>query len=377
VTRIVLVASSYAPRFGGVEEHVRNVAARLVDRGHDVSVWTVRLDSDPTDAVVDGIRVRYLPCPLPARSAGAAARFLASFPTAAFAWRRALRADRPEVVHVHCFGPNGTYAAGAARMARVPWVLSAHGETFADATGVYSQSAFLRSSLRHALRSADAVTGCSAVTLADLEDRFGLPSEHGRVVWNGLDLHENEAIPGAQLPERYVAAVGRVVETKGFDLLLRAFALADVPGVHLVIGGDGPALPGLRDLAVDLGVADRTTFLGRLTRPAVGGLMRGADVVVVPSRTEPFGITVLEGWRSGAPVIATTRGGPPEFVTDGVDGFLVDPLNIEALAVLLGRILNQSQLRERVGTAGRARVESFTWDATTDSYEHIYEQLAS
>jgi glycogen(starch) synthase len=372
VIRVALVTSSYAPRFGGVEEHVRNVAERLTARGHDAVVWTVRLDGDPVQDVVDGVRVRYLPCPLPARAAGAATRFVAALPAAVIAWRRAMRADRPEILHVHCFGPNGTYAAAMARMSRLPWVLSAHGETFADATGVFTDSALLRASLRHGLHHADAVTGCSALTLADLEDRFGLAAGRGEVVWNGIDLDEEESPLTDRVPERYVAAVGRMVDTKGFDLLLRAFAMADVPGVHLVLGGDGPALPGLRTLAAELGVADRTVFLGRLARPEVGGLMRGAQAVAVPSRTEPFGITVLEGWRSGAAVIATTRGGPAEFVADGVDGLLVDPFDLAALAAVLRRTLTDEELRGRVGAAGHSRVQAFTWDRATAHYENVY-----
>ena len=376
MARIALISSSYAPRFGGVEEHVRNVAAQLVRRGHSVSVWTVRLAGDPDAGLVDGIPVRYLPCPLPSRDLRAAARFAVALPAALAAWRAAVRVDAPEILHVHCFGPNGTYAAAIARWARLPWLVSSHGETFADATGVYGQSALLRASLRSALRRADAVTGCSAVTLADLEARFGLEPGRGEVVMNGLDLEEPEAPVPAHLPERYVAAVGRVVETKGFDLLLRAFARADLgPDVHLAVGGDGPALADLRVLADELGVTDRTRFLGRLTRSEVGGLMRGAQLVAVPSRTEPFGITVLEGWRSGAAVLATRHGGPPEFVADGVDGLLVDPLDVEAFAGTLARVLADGALRARIGDAGRDRVREFTWSATTERYEAVYERI--
>src|SRR5690349_9479450 len=109
MARVALVASSFLPRVGGVEEHVANVAVELRDRGHEVVVWA----ADRGDVPLRdhrGIRVRYLPCPLPTRSVSGVARFGAALPAARRVWTRALREDAPEVLHVQCFGPNGVYA---------------------------------------------------------------------------------------------------------------------------------------------------------------------------------------------------------------------------------------------------------------------------
>jgi glycogen(starch) synthase len=377
VARIALVTSSYLPRIGGVEEHVRHVATALAQRGHSVAIWSVD-QGDAAQTAAEGIPVRYLPCPLPSRSPGGALRFAARAPRARRAWREAFRLDRPEVVHVHCFGPNGVYATRFA--GKLPLVYSHHGETFMDT--VFDESALLRRSLARALTRADAVTSCSAFAARDLE-RFGMPAAGVEVVPNGVQRDE----PVGEVPDElasappYVLGVGRLVEVKAFDALIRAFALlvqrGSDQGVDVAIGGSGPDLPRLRRLADSLGIGGRVRFLGPLARPQVGAVMAGARALVVPSRVEAFGITVLEGWRAGVPVIATSNGGPAELITDGVDGLLVDPESGEGIAAALERVLTQPGFASTVGDRGATSVQRFTWEATASAYEDIYQDLTA
>ena len=119
----------------------------------------------------------------------------------------------------------------------------------------------------------------------------------------------------------------------------------------------------------DFGV---TVFTGALSRGQVRTLLDGAQAHVVPSLIEAFGIVVLEGWRSGTPVLVTDRGGPPEFVTDRVDGLLFDPDDTAALSALLEEIVRDPELRERLGTAGRAAASRFSWSSVADSYESVF-----
>ena len=100
--------------------------------------------------------------------------------------------------------------------------------------------------------------------------------------------------------------------------------------------------------------------------------MAGAEVFVMPSRLEPFGIVVLEAWRAGTAVVATTRGGPPEFVRDGRDGLLVDPFDTAAFADVLEKVLTDDELRRSVAAAGRARVAEFAWPAVAERYRAVY-----
>lgn len=376
MTRVALVASSFTPAVGGVEEHVRHVAAVLAAGGHDVVVWTADRGLPDAPDEVDGVRVRRLPTPMPARRPGPLLRFAARAPLAAWRWWRAFAADRPDVLHVQCFAPTGAWAAWLARTVRRPLVLSAHGETFMDADQVFDRSALLRRALVRALARADAVTGCSAYTLRDLERRFGLAPGRGVVVPNGVDPAEPPAVVPPALPARYLLAVGRAVRPKGFDLLLDAFARADLAGVDLVVGGDGPELAGLIDRAHALGVADRVHLPGRLGRGEVVAAMAGALALVVPSRVEAFGIVVLEGWRAGVPVVVTAHGGPAEFVTDGVDGLVVDPQDTAALSGALRAVVADEALARRLGERGKEVVRRFTWDRVARDYEAIYASVA-
>lgn len=375
MTRIALVASSYLPHLGGVEEHVFHLAGELARRGHEVTVWTVDRGEDPLPHTSEA-PVRRLPTPMPSRSVGGMLRWALRFPAAARSWRRAARADRPQVIVIQCFGANGPYALALARCTGTPLVYSNHGETFMDAHGTFETSALMRRALGRTLAAAAVLTSCSAYAAGDLA-RFGSIGAP-LIVGNGIDLDAPGAALDTSLPDRYIAGVGRLVGNKGFDRLVAAFADATgrdgLAGVGLVIAGDGPERGRLEELAVSLGVRDRVHFTGPLPREQVRTLLDGALAHVVPSLIEAFGIVVLEGWRSGVPVIATGRGGPPEFVTDGVDGILVDPDDIAGLSRHLVAVVHDEHLRRRLGAAGRAAAARFSWASVADSYEAAFDR---
>ena len=376
VRRVALILSSYHPYFGGVEEHARHVARHLRDEGVAVEIWTVDRGEHLGVQQVDGITVRYLPTPLPARAAGALVRFGIRGPGALWAWVRAVRRFRPDVLHVHCFGPNGLYALALARLTRIPLVVSSHGETRMDAHGVFEQSALLRRGLRDALQVSAHVTGCAQGVVNELRSEWGAPMGT-EVVPNGVELPTESTIPAvATGPARPVMlAAGRMERVKGFDLLIEAVSRLDT-SVRLNLVGDGAVRGELEAQVRDLGLEDRVMFLGRRESAEVTSLMAKADVVVVPSRYEPFGIVCLEAWASGTPLVATNRGGPADFVTDGVDGLLVDPEDVEALAERIRRVLRDGGLADALAAAGRRRVQDFSWSRVTDAYRSIYETVA-
>ena len=297
--------------------------------------------------------------------------------------RSAVAAFQPDVLHVQCFGPNGTYAAALSRVTGIPLVVTLQGETVMDDADIFETSRVLRASLRFGLRTAAAVTACSAFTLADAEDRFGLAPGRGQVIPNGVDLAGTEHRGAAPTQEAtapavsdrpYIFALGRVVEKKGFDLLLAAYAAIDA--VHrttdLVIAGTGASLEALRQDAISIGVAPHVHFVGKLNREAVAAAMAGAELFVMPSRLEPFGIVVLEAWRAGVAVVATTHGGPPEFVHDGHDGVLVDPFDTGSFAVVLQKLLSDADHRRTLAEAGRLSAEAFAWPSIAHRYQQVY-----
>lgn len=372
--RYALVSSSYHPHVGGVEEHVRQVAAGLRERGNVVEIWTVARETGVGEALVEGCRVRYLPAPLPARDLRAFWHFLVRAPRALGRWMQAYRSLRPDVINIQCFGPNGVYATVLSRMVGVPLVVSSHGETFADEHGVFDRSALLRVSLRRAVQVGLA-TGCSPVVADDLRTRFSAPEVH--VVPNGVATEHRSYVGEGVAPAHarpLLLGVGRLVPQKGFDLLLEAAARSRAqPDVWIV--GDGAQRGPLEALAQKLGLAERVQFLGRQAPSQVGALMQQSSVVVVPSRTEAFGMVVLEAWAHGIPLVATDRGGPAGIVTDGHDGLLVDPENVDSLARTIDRVLNDRALALRLSRSGLETVAGYTWSRVVDAYCELFTQV--
>jgi glycosyltransferase involved in cell wall biosynthesis len=174
-------------------------------------------------------------------------------------------------------------------------------------------------------------------------------------------------------PGPIVGAVTRLSTEKGVDVAVRA--LATMPETTFVVVGGGGQLQELEQLAEDLGRGERTFFFGY--QPDPQDYVAGMDVIVQPSRREAVGLAVLEAMAAGLPVVATDVGGMGEAVVDGVTGFLVSPDDVDALADALGQLVGDSELRTRMGAAGRARYEEhFSAARLARTYEALYDELA-
>jgi glycosyltransferase involved in cell wall biosynthesis len=373
--RVALVASSYHPYFGGVEEHVRHVARELVESGALVEVWTVDRGEHLGDRTVDGILVRYLPTPLPARSVGAIGRFGLRAPGTWWQWMRAHTQFQPDVMHVHCFGPNGIYALALHRRTRTPLAVTSHGETIGDDNRAYQRSRLLRARLTTALAEAAFVTAPSEYVLDELRRNFGLHT--GQVVPNGVDSSIRPRDSRTRIESApFFLGVGRLGRVKGFDLLIDAFKRSDLAPTHkLLIAGDGPERNALARMAHDHRISDAVRFLGRLGSQDVADAMAQARAVVVPSRSEAFGIVALEAWRSGTALIMTSHGGASEFVRDGLDGVLVDPFDADALANALATLAHDDVVRDALASRGHDRVGEFGWRRAAQAYLRLYRGL--
>ncbi|HUV14843.1 MAG TPA: glycosyltransferase, partial [Acidobacteriota bacterium] len=173
-----------------------------------------------------------------------------------------------------------------------------------------------------------------------------------------------------------VGTVAHLSSEKGHRTLLRAIAeLKDsCPEALLLIVGDGELRAELEDAVVDLGISDQVEFLG--FRSDVEGLVKQFDICCLPSLSEGLSSAILAAMAARLPVIATSVGGIPELVQDGVTGKLVKPNQSQELAVALAALLKDQVLRQRMGKSGRQRVEShFTLRQKLDATERAYEEL--
>jgi glycosyltransferase involved in cell wall biosynthesis len=233
---------------------------------------------------------------------------------------------------------------------------------------------------------ADRVIAVSGVLCDEVKREFQFDHNKLRMVHNGIHLGPYDGgidagvvkgRLGIGAMEPLVVFVGRLVTQKGPDLLLEAVPriLAQRGDAKFAICGDGYMRGDLERRAHELGVAHAVRFLGSVSGAPLVELFKSADCVCVPSRNEPFGIVVLEAWASGKPVVATTSGGPREFVQHGEDGFHVDP-HPESIAWGVCEVFANFDRARDMGGRGRHKAgENFNWDRIAEQTERIYREL--
>lgn len=186
---------------------------------------------------------------------------------------------------------------------------------------------------------------------------------------------------------KVILSLGRIAWNKGYDLLLRAFAeivpREPAARLHLALGGERlePAedavLRGCRELASELGVSSRVTFSGFVPDSEMADLYRAADVFVLSSRYEPFGMTAVEAMACGTPVVVTTHGGLFRVLRFGLDGLFADTLDPTDLAVTILKPLQYSCIAARLSRGGAETARrSFTWAGVAQSVLRATERLA-
>jgi colanic acid/amylovoran biosynthesis glycosyltransferase len=204
---------------------------------------------------------------------------------------------------------------------------------------------------------------CASQELLELLLDVGVPRKRLRLYHLGIDLAE--FVRGVPQAEPRVVMVGRFIEKKGFEYGVRAFARArelGAPGQLIVVGG-GEREGKLRALVAELGMADAVQFAGVLSSREVARVLSGSDVLMAPSVVSMDGnresgvIALKEGSASGLAVLGTYHGGIPEIIDDGVTGYLVPERDVASLADRLHRVLTDRALCERLGVAGRAKME--------------------
>ncbi|HKS95568.1 MAG TPA: glycosyltransferase family 4 protein [Terriglobia bacterium] len=219
---------------------------------------------------------------------------------------------------------------------------------------------------RRALRRAEGVTAPSRFTLDHLIRTQGLDPARAALVPHGLDPSfagtagcgasaQSPAVPGLMLT---VARLRRLEKGKGIDTVIQSLpkVLQSVPHASLVVVGDGDHRTLLEALAARLGVREKVRFVGHVDEHALKEFYRQAELFVMPSRQEGFGLVFLEAMAFGKPAVGGNFGGIPEIVVEGVTGYVVEYGNVEALADRLTCLLTNESLRRRMGAAGKQRV---------------------
>jgi phosphatidyl-myo-inositol alpha-mannosyltransferase len=347
---------------GGVQVHVRQLAAELRRRGHDVVVVA------PGGGPARDARIVGRPVWVPYQGTVAP---ISPWPSTAVRTFRAVAACKPDLVHVHePLTPSvGMFAALAARRAAAPVVGTFH--AFAESSRLFDVAAPLLRPVWNRLAVRVAVSEAAAGFV-----RSRLAGEVV-VVPNGLDVDafaSAEPAPGLP-PGRRLLWVGRLDRQKGFGVALRAFeaVLASVPDAVLVVAGDG-ADRGLVDRLPDA-ARSRVVMLGAVPHEQLPPYHAAAELFLSPATgQESFGYVLVEAMAAGLPVVASDIPGYREVVRDGVEGLLVPPSDPAALAAAVEHVLDDGGLGARLGEAGRARAAEFSWERLVSRLEALYLQ---
>jgi glycosyltransferase involved in cell wall biosynthesis len=226
------------------------------------------------------------------------------------------------------------------------------------------------------LVASDLVIVNSMAVAEELTQR-GLPVRRMEVVPNGVE--PTTFHPGTDWPndDGYVFFAGRLVAQKGLDVLLRAFAAVSHrwPESRLVVAGEGDLELYFQRMVRYFGLPGRVRFVNWQTGPALVQLYQQAQVVVVPSLYEPFGLVALEAMACGRPVVASRTGGLAEIIEDSVQGYLVPPGDPLQLASRLSNLILQPELRRQMGAAARERALQFTWEHAAARTADLYSGL--
>jgi glycosyltransferase involved in cell wall biosynthesis len=342
--RIVICALETYSTIGGLQNFnqrvFKNVALRSVERAEPPALAFLSGDHDAGLPVIDGVQF-------------VAPENQLQFLAATF-WASLFKASVLLICHINLLP-----LAFAVRLfrRRLPIVLFIHGCEVWNAYGPRKRR-FYEVWLVGALTR---VASVSRFTAESMEREFHVAPDKFGLLPNAVDALEGEPVAAAPQPPTIltVARLGAGEREKNVHEMIAAVAILKerLPDVKYEIIGGGPLRPELEALAKKLGIADSVTFFGQVGDRELREAYGRAAVFAMPSNKEGFGIVYLEAWQFGKPVICSLHGAASEIIADGVDGFVVDPSDVKALADRLHILLTQPDLAKAMGERGRLKVE--------------------
>jgi len=385
--KVLTAAIRYPPSPGGAETHAHEVAKELVGRGHDVKVYTSDLlrehpfeHLDQPFDMVDGVPV----------VRKRAYRLGEAFHYPMMPGQVEILREPADVLHSHSFGYFHTNVMAVRRKLRdTPLVITPHyhpPETMQGGPVRHLLRRFYDNNLANwVFDQADIIIAVSRGELSSMVHHINDLSKV-RVIPNGIHFTRFEELPeaGAFREPRGIAGpmllyVGRLAVNKRMEFVIQAMPdlLEAHPDLTLVIAGpDDGVGEEWKELASTLGVDGSIRFEGFLSEEDMIASYHDADVFVLPSEWEAFGIVLLEAMACRTPCVCADRGGAPEVIDDGETGFVATYGDVDDWADKIGQLLGDDTLRRRMGDLGRRRVqERFVWPAIVDQIEEVYREL--
>lgn len=371
--RIAICTDMYLPQLGGVADSVVLQARGLRALGHSVRIFAAHMRGETPDSEV--------------------ARF-ASFElfdgtfciVSPFGILRAIEEYRPDVIHVHSFGTIGLMARRAAKRLGISSVATTHGSPVDYLHYFYLDfEPFRYLALRFVawfFGGFNVVTAPASQPLDTLV-RAGLRHVSTTVISNAVDEMQFRHLEDKQtlrerigLTHRAVLIFGRLAQEKNLDQAFKIFADVHArTGAQLVIAGDGPYRGVLEARARQLGIAEHTFFMGRLSGDALVTTINACDVMIMTSRSEAQPMTILQANLCGVPVVGARAAGIPESINDTETGYVVDADDSAAFADHVSRLISDEVLQKKMSAAAIEHAHGHHPAEIARTWERLYRTL--
>lgn len=391
MSRILILSWEYPPLIeGGLARHVSKLSESLVERDSEVHVLTRGGEESPREELSGGVHIHRVLEPTRPRDLGEFVAWVERMNSDMLAAGVEL-GDRFDFDIVH--GHDWLVAGACDHLARrfgAPLVTTIHATEHGRHQGWVDKhpQSYIHGVERWISNRADRLIACSYYMREQISDIFDVPEHRVSVIPNGIDpgdLPAPDVVELARLrsefaepDQKLVLLIGRLVYEKGFQIALEAMPslIERLPGTRFLVAGSGTHEKELRRQADELGLMEHGTFLGWIGDDVLHSLYRIADVCVVPSLYEPFGLVALEAMASDCPCIVADTGGLREVVPDGGQvGLRFRSRDPEALADVAGRVLASDRLRDDLISEAREHVLSFDWLDVAEQTAAIYAQL--
>ncbi|WP_332018863.1 glycosyltransferase [Kaistella sp.] len=272
---------------------------------------------------------------------------------------------KPDIVHTAAAEAN-FHGIIAAKLAGVRTIIG-------EEVGIPNHSSLAQKVFRWIYRLADQVIGVSQSVKNHLVNTQEIPESKGKVIYNPVSIPTS--FPKKASPDFEIVYVGRLEAVKNVETLIKAFAQSNHSNAHLTIVGDGRERNNLEVLSSKLQMDSKITFAGFTSEPSK--YLSNADLFVLPSFSEGFGIAAAEAMFLKIPVLCSRVGGIPEFVKDGENGWLFDPKNSTELTAKLNQIIAMdAESLKVIGRKGYDKViNEFTVEKYIENLERFYHQL--
>jgi len=371
--RVALVGDEYYPDIGGAPQYALELSLQLVKLGIEIVVITHVHPGQLEEEEIDGVKIR--------RVKG----WVLNHPHRTFSPLLFCRCykyildEKFDVVHgLDVYSTMALMVIPFARILRIPCVLTCH-----TARGSAFQI-FLQRVLGWMFRVGNRLIAVSRAS-ARFSRLLGFSEKRITVVPNGVDLScFNDKIDAFAMREELgigdeplVVTALRLIKGKSPELLISAFAgvLSVVPDAKLVIAGSGREEDNLSRQIKDLNITNSVFMLGKLRKEKVAQLMAAADVFVLPSKMESFGLTLLEASAAGLPVVCANAGGVPEVFQDGFNALLYPPGDDDAMAKAIIRLLQDRELAKKISANAMETAGRFTWERTAEQTLQVYQEV--